>query len=125
MLLERLHNIVPLKFSFGLTQVSACSKEVIRQLPTHRFEVERHIFNIEDTVTAENYQTFDHILQLTNIPWPMIMGQERQRLGCNALHLASKVFVVLPEEVIDEERDILTAVAQRRHMDWDHIETIK
>src|SRR5262245_57955348 len=27
--------------------------------------------------------------------------------------------------MIDEERDILTAVAQRRHMDWYHIQTIK
>src|SRR5215467_12446543 len=125
MLLERLHNIVPLKFGFGLTQVSARGKEVMHQLPPYRFEVERHVFNVEDTVTAEDDQPFDHILQLAHIPWPMIMGQERQRLGRHVLHLASKGFVVLHKEVIDEERDILTAVAQWWHLDWYHIQTIK
>src|ERR671930_1452109 len=70
--LEHLYNIVPLKFGFGLTQVSACGKEVMGQLPLHRFEVERHVVNVEDTVTAEDYQAFDHVLQLANIPWPMI-----------------------------------------------------
>src|SRR5437899_4192550 len=123
--LERLDNIVPLKFGFGLTQVSACGKEIMCQLPLHRLEVERHVFKVEDTVTAQDYQSFDHVLQLAHIPWPMIMGEERQRLCCNALHLASKGFVVLYEEVIDEEWDIFTAVAQRWHMHWDHIETIK
>src|SRR2546425_8439378 len=78
--LERLDNIVPLKFGFGLTQVSACGKEIMCQLPLHRLEVERHVFKVEDTVTAEDHQSFDHVLQLANIPWPMIMGQERQRL---------------------------------------------
>src|SRR5262245_38788761 len=55
----------------------------------------------------------------------MEVGQHLVRLGCQLLGLAPVCSRELAQEVIGKQRDVFTAVAQRRHEEWNHIQTVE
>src|SRR5512135_1756886 len=65
------------------------------------------------------------VAKLTDVPPPLVSGHHRQCVNREE-HLTLPVLpAIVGQEVLREERNIVAALPQRRHMDPDHVETIK
>ena len=81
----------------------------------------RQIFRLNDSSRDEEDKSFDRVGQLADIARPRMSDEELQRLGGEGFWLLTRK----PEsvkKVLDEPRDILFPVPERRDRQGDHIE---
>lgn len=70
-------------------------------------------------------RSLDHILKLANISWPVKRHKAAHALGIDAVNSATDARRVFLDEISHEHRNIVGALAQRRHANWKHIEALK
>ena len=73
----------------------------------------------EHLAVGEHREPLDDVSQLPDVPRPGIPRQAHHGLGGDLEALPAAVRID-PEEVLDEERDVLRPLAQWRHVDLDH-----
>src|SRR3989304_5990447 len=78
--------------------------------------------NAEDLPRSEHDGALHDVLQFPDVPRPVVLLQQRQRLRRHAAHLLAELLAVLLEEVRDQQWDVLPALAERREMDGDHVQ---
>src|ERR1051326_6120480 len=66
----------------------------------------------------------DHVAQLAHVAVPLVLLQRLDEVGVDVLHLLLFRLVQLLQEEMGEERDILEALAQRRHLDGEDVEAV-
>src|SRR5207237_9699399 len=69
-------------------------------------------------------QHLNQVLELPHISRPWISHQRGHGVGFNPVNGDLVMAMVLFKKVLDQERDILSAVAQRRQVNGDHAEAI-
>src|SRR6185369_12161461 len=72
----------------------------------------------EDVTVGDHREPLDDVAQLPDVSRPSVPRQARHRLGGDLEPLAATVRVH-PKEVLDEEGDVLRALAQRGHVNLD------
>ena len=85
---------------------------------------EPRIVYVEDRRFTKNHSSLDDVLQLTNIPRPVIVLKYFQRRSINRGYFLSRLLGVALHEIFGEQRDILDSFAKRRNVDRKHIQTI-
>src|SRR6266536_6386180 len=74
---------------------------------------------------AEYNGALEHVFELPDIARPMIALEHRHRVRRHSSHVFAELLAELLEEMGDEERDVLAAVAQRRELDRNHVQAIE
>src|SRR2546428_286597 len=64
------------------------------------------------------------VLQLAHVPRPVVARQHLERARRHAPHVAVALARGLPDEVLDEERNVLAPLAERRHVDRHDVQAI-
>ena len=72
----------------------------------------------------EDHRPLDVVLQLADIPRPVVLAQEPHRLGVDAAHLAPILLGVAIEEEEHQGLDVLAALAQGGQVDRHHVEPV-
>ena len=67
----------------------------------------------------------DHVLQLSNVPGPAILFEERQGLVADPADPLAFLLGIPFDQVLDEERDVTGALTQRRHVHREHVESVE
>src|SRR5262245_24734613 len=73
----------------------------------------------------QNDGTLDDVFELSNVSRPGPILQSAHGVGRNRREAPTHAICVLLDEVPDEERHIGGAVAQRRNMDGEDVQTVK
>jgi len=82
----------------------------------------REVGDVDEGAAAEKHGAFDGVLQFAHVPRPA-MGLERRPGGRReALDPTAGLRRRPAQEVVGEERDVGRPVAQRRHLDRDHVD---
>ena len=77
-------------------------------------EDSREVVDVEAPAVGQEHGALDQVLELADVPGPGCCLQRGERCGRDALHVLVEAAVELLEEVVDEERDVVGALAQRR-----------
>src|SRR6266542_2606464 len=85
---------------------------------------ERELTAGDDLPAGEHDGTLDHVLELAYVPRPVVFHEPADRLFADRRRLGCGAVAVLREEVLDERGDVLLAIAERRHVDVDHVEAV-
>ena len=75
--------------------------------------------------SAEHHGIFDDVLQLPDISRQRMPHQLLQCLFRHTARLAPTLGVELPDEVLDQQRDVLAALRQRWQFDFDDVKSIE
>ncbi len=78
-----------------------------------------NILRVELQVITEQRCPLEHIAQFANIPRPGVLPQQFQGLGVQFV-LAAQLF----EDRLAQGGQVIEAIAQRRHLDRQHIEPV-
>src|SRR5579863_1488146 len=73
---------------------------------------------------GNNDRTLDHILQFSNISWPVIAHQCLHRFRRDAIDLTIVPLAELLNEVANQQRNIFSSLAQRRESNWKYVEPV-
>ena len=66
---------------------------------------------------AQHDRALDHVLELADVARPVVVHQQVERVRRHLEHSAAVLLAVLLEEVLDEQRNVLAPLAQRRQLD--------
>src|SRR6266853_1002464 len=78
---------------------------------------EPRLVNGERVAVAQDHGPLDNVLELPNVPWPVVRLKERQR-GPADLPDALAGFRGIPfNQIFDQERDVFRSLAERWHVD--------
>src|SRR2546425_13319533 len=80
-------------------------------------DVERDVLELDDVALREHDRAMHDVLQLAHVPRPVVARQHLERARRHAPHVAVALARGLPDEVLDEERNVLAPLAERRHVD--------
>src|ERR1019366_3444472 len=76
-------------------------------------------------VGREDHRTFDGVFQFANIAGPGVAHQRTQSLGAEVAAREVILLGILFQEVLDEQRNIFTALAQRGQIHRNYVETVE
>jgi hypothetical protein len=82
------------------------------------------VLDADQAVMAEDEGALDDVLELTNIARPVVSHEQRQGFGLDTLDRPALQAIEAADEMLDQERQILLAAAQRRQLDADHVDTV-
>src|SRR6267154_5241614 len=86
---------------------------------------EPRFVNGERVAVAQDHGPLDDVLELPNVPWPVVRLEERQR-GPADLPDALAGFRGKPlDQIFDQERDVFGTLAERRDVDRKDVEPVK
>src|SRR3954447_1279196 len=74
----------------------------------------RYQFDTDAVAGTEHHGALDDVLELAHVAWPVVFRQQIQRLRRQLERRLAVLLAVFFQEVMDEQRDIVLAVAQRR-----------
>src|SRR4029077_7097271 len=74
---------------------------------------------------AKDHRPLDNVLELANVPWPRVRLTELQRATIDLANSLRHLFRKSLDEVFDQDRKIVFTLAERRHLDWKHIQPIE
>src|ERR1700674_4522922 len=74
---------------------------------------------------AEDYRSFDDILQLPNIAWPGIGLAQPERIFVDLADLLARFLRVALHEVLDQHRNVFLSVPKRRYVDGEDVQPVK
>src|SRR5436190_2183210 len=73
---------------------------------------------------AQQDRALDHVFELPDVPRPIVRLQLPERLAGDVGHVLPELGGEALQEVVDQQGDVLPAVAQRRHVDRDDVEPV-
>src|SRR4051794_13527707 len=73
---------------------------------------------------AQDHRPLDVVLQLADVPRPVVVAQQPHCLGVDPPHLAAVLLGVALQEELDQERDVLAALAQRGQVDGHDVDPV-
>src|ERR1019366_4613147 len=74
---------------------------------------------------CQHHGALNHVFQFAHIARPVILQQRTQGFGSYAQRQALIFFGKLGNEVLHEHRNVILALAQRRQVNGDHVETVE
>ena len=77
---------------------------------------ELHHIILCDDIAAKNHQTFHNVAQLTDVAGPLVLLQGFHSLGLEGRDGFAHVLCDDFQEVANQQRDVILAFAQRRHL---------
>ena len=80
---------------------------------------------MNDRLRREHDGALDGVLELAHVAGPRRVHEHRHRLRRDAVDALARAARVPPDEVLDEQRDVLAALAQRRHRDRDDVQPVE
>ena len=87
-------------------------------------ELERQVLVGDPFLVADRDQPLDQVLELADVARPPVRRQDLQRRIGDALDLLAELRLVAVEEEPRQLRQILDAIAQRRHPDRDDVDPV-
>src|SRR5207302_543029 len=88
-------------------------------------DVIRNELDADPRARRQHDGALDHVLELAHVAWPVVFGEQVERFG-HHLQIAFAIFIaVLLEEMMDEQGDIVLAVAQRLQLNRDDVQAIE
>jgi hypothetical protein len=88
-------------------------------------DLHREILGTDHLRAAGDDQALDDVFQLADVARPRVVAQQLGRVGGNLPHRRAVVLHEPLEEGVDQERDVLAALAQRRHRQVDDVQAIE
>src|SRR5213594_539444 len=79
---------------------------------------------LDDGAPREDDRTVQHVLQLAHVARPVVARQHLERARRHAAHVAVALARRLTHEVLDQVRDVLPPLAERRHADRHDVQAI-
>ena len=73
----------------------------------------------------EDQHALDHVLQFAHVAGPVVLLEGFERLFADLHARAAVLAAELGEEFADQERDVLLALAQRRHEERNDVEAVE
>ena len=67
----------------------------------------------------------DGVLELADVAGPVVLLQRRQHAVVDAVDPPAGTLGVLPDEVLDQRRDVFAPIAQRRDLDRNDVEPVE
>ena len=77
-------------------------------------ELRREVLDGQLGAVAQDDRPLDVVLQLADVARPVVVAQQPHRVGVDPAHLAAVLLGVALQEELDQERDVVAALAQRR-----------
>ena len=87
-------------------------------------EVGREMFGLDEISAAQDDGSLDHVSKLANVSRPPIFLQQRCGFGIKRPDRPAVAGIELLDEGLREQRNIVRALAQRRHLDRDDVEPV-
>ena len=81
--------------------------------------------NAEDLPRSEHDGALHDVLQFPDVPRPVVLLQQGERLGGDPPGLLAELLAVLLEEVRDQQRDVLPALPERGEVNGDHVQAVE
>ena len=103
-------------------RVNSC---VLQRVARRRHDRRRQIVNIDRSPAAEDDQTLDRVLELADVARPVVGRQGRDRIRRRSSRPARCARRRWLQELLDQQRDVVAPLAQRRQPDDDHAEPIE
>ena len=75
-------------------------------------------------IGGENHCAFDDVPEFSNVAWPGVSFQRVQCGRLNSLDLPSVTLVELHQEGLNQQRNILATLSQRRHRDRHDVDPV-
>src|SRR5918996_2446030 len=72
----------------------------------------------------QDYGALDRVLELAHVPGPVVLHEEFQGVLGDGGRDGARLVSVLHQEVLDKRRDVLLALAERGHVDVDHVQPV-
>src|SRR4051794_11179948 len=91
----------------------------------HRLFRQPRLVDGKHLTGAQNHGPLDHVLQLTDVAWPVVGLQQVQRLLVDRADVLTRAGGVALHEVFDEHQDVVLAFSKGRYLDGEHIEAIE
>ena len=73
---------------------------------------------------GENYAALDDVFELADVAGPLVVDESAHGVWGEFADLEVVLFGEVVEEAVDEQGDIFSAAAQRRHLDGDDVEAV-
>ncbi len=78
-----------------------------------------------DVAFRQDHGALDRVLELAHVARPRVLVEQPSRLGVDAADVRAQARVVAREEVIDEERHVFAALAERGIMNGEDVDAIE
>src|SRR5262245_1499168 len=85
----------------------------------------RQVGEADLAAAAQHHQPLDQVLELAHVARPVVAHERFHGLGRDAARAELLLLAGLAQEVRHEQRDVLAALAERRHFDRDHVEPVE
>src|SRR5215467_8085967 len=85
---------------------------------------EGHVDRAQDGFVLENHGALDGVLEFANVAWPIVCEQKTAGLGADAANRFLELAVIPVDEEVDEGKNVLSALAQRRDENGDDGEAV-
>src|SRR6266404_2429726 len=108
----------------GYSHISFTMPGGVRR-PGSRPEIVGKTFRRQHVAAGTDERVLDYALQLADVAGPIVLGQQAHRLGGNRHDMLAGRAVQELEEMGDQQRQIVAAVAQRRKLDREDLEPIE
>jgi len=82
------------------------------------------LIHVQDRRLTKNDGSFDYVLQLSNISWPVIVPQHFKCQSIDSGYLLACLFRIALHQILGEERDIFDSFSQGRNVYRKHVQTI-
>src|SRR2546428_5829903 len=87
-------------------------------------DVRGQVCGRDDFRVRHDHESLDEILKLAHVSLPAVIHQVLKRLAINSLLLDPVFLTEASDEMLDQQRDILPTLTQRRQIDRDHVNTV-
>src|SRR5689334_22279192 len=81
--------------------------------------------DMNDRASRQDRGALNHAEQLPIIARPIVAHQTIHRLPGESLQRLAEIFGEAAKEVADQQRNVFTALAQRRQAQWEYVQTVK
>ena len=108
-------------------QVDALDGQLQRQIVAvaRLAEAGRQRLGLQQLARPQHDRALDDVLQLTDVARPVVLLEHGQGLRRHAPRRPAHLLRQLLDEVGDQQRDVLAAIAQRRQVERDDVETVE
>src|SRR5258708_1015913 len=95
--------------------------QLLVQINDRNFPIDLHrqVLGGDDSTPSKDDRTLHGVLELAHIAWPVVRQEPLQRLLAHPGRGAGVGEAMLLQEVLDQQRNIVFALAQRRNVDGD------
>ncbi|MBP1637187.1 MAG: hypothetical protein H6Q10_3761 [Acidobacteria bacterium] len=112
----------------ALVQVVGDRPTALALRPDHhaalRADLDRQVVHLDRLGLPGHHQPLEHVLQLAHVPGPRVLEQGRQRLRGHRARRVRPLAAEVGEEVLDQRRDVLLALAQGRDVQVNDVQAV-